>query len=283
MVIPLESFIPKHDCLICFDSDGTVMDTMAVKHSKCLCPALIDIWRLAEWERPVTKLWNDINLYQGTRGVNRFKALVLVLRAVNDQFTLINGLSDLEAWVSSGTTLSGDALETLVAGSHSEMLKKAFLWTETVNKKIDQIPLADKKPFPGAVQGLKAASEFADIAVISTANRAALLEEWGEYALLDYADVILAQDSGSKEHCIRELLKKGYRKNRVLMVGDAPGDLAAAKQNGVCFYPMLCGHEEESWAELKDIGYDRLESAAYESYEASRIEAFFRNLNVKQA
>lgn len=283
MVVPLEHFIPKHGCLVCFDSDGTVMDTMAVKHSKCLCPALIEIWGLAEWERPVTQLWNDVNLYQGTRGVNRFKALALVLRAVNDKFTPVNGLSDLEAWVSSGTTLSGDALEPLAAGSHSEMLRKVFNWTETVNKKIDQIPLADKKPFPGAAQGLRAASEFADIAVISTANRAAILEEWGEYALLDYADVILAQDSGSKERCIRELLKKGYRKNHVLMVGDAPGDLDAAKQRGVCFYPMLCGHEEENWAELRDSGYNRFQSAIYESYEASRIKAFFRNLNVKQA
>lgn len=281
MAASLDEFIPRHDYLICFDSDGTVMDTMTVKHSQCLCPTLIEVWGLKAWETPVTQLWHDINLFQITRGVNRFKALALALRVINDKYTPIEGLADLEAWVSSGSTLSGDALEVLVANLHSEALKKAFLWTETVNKKIALIPLADKKPFPGAAHGLKAASEFADIAVISTANREALLEEWGEYALLDYADVILAQDSGSKEHCISELLKKGYHKSHILMVGDAPGDMDAAKQNKVYFYPMLCGHEEECWAELKDIGYGKLRSADYKPYEASRVYAFFRNLNVK--
>ena len=281
MAASLDGFIPRHSYLICFDSDGTVMDTMAVKHSRCLCPALIEVWGLNAWEQPVAKLWHDVNLYQITRGVNRFKALALVLRAVNDKYTPINGLSDLEAWVSSGTTLSGDALGPMARSSDSEMLKKTFRWTETVNQKIGLIPLADKKPFPGADQGLKAAEEFADIAVISTANRTALLEEWGQYDLLNYADVILAQDSGSKEHCISELLKKGYHKSHVLMVGDAPGDMNAAKQNKVYFYPMLCGHEEECWDELKSTGYGKLRSAVYEPYEMSRVDAFFRNLNVK--
>lgn len=281
MAASLDEFIPKHSYLICFDSDGTVMDTMTVKHNQCLCPALIEVWELNSWEKPVKQLWDDINLHKITRGVNRFKALALVLRAINDQYTPINGLSDLEAWVSSGTTLSGDALGPLAANSDSEMLKKAFHWAETVDQKIGLIPLADKRPFPGAAQGLKAASQFADIAVISTANRTALLEEWGKYDLLDYANVILAQDSGSKEHCISELLKKDYHKSHVLMVGDAPGDMNAAKQNKVYFYPMLCGHEEECWAELKDTGYGKLRSAVYEPYEASRVDAFFQNLNVK--
>lgn len=31
------------------------------------------------------------------------------------------------------------------------------------------------------------------------------------------------------------------------MVGDAPGDRDAAEKNGVRFYPILVGHEGESW------------------------------------
>ncbi len=146
-MIPLEKFIPNHDYLVCFDSDGTVMDTMTVKHSQCLCPSLVEVWELRAWETPVTQLWHDINLHQITRGVNRFKALALALRAVNDKYIPIDGLADLEAWVSSGSTLSGNALEIFAANSHSEALKKALLWTEMVNEKIDLIPLADKKPW----------------------------------------------------------------------------------------------------------------------------------------
>lgn len=43
MAASLDEFIPKHNYLICFDSDGTVMDTMTVKHNQCLCPALIEV------------------------------------------------------------------------------------------------------------------------------------------------------------------------------------------------------------------------------------------------
>lgn len=216
MAASLDGFIPRHSYLICFDSDGTVMDTMAVKHSRCLCPALIEVWGLNAWEQPVAKLWHDVNLYQITRGVNRFKALALVLRAVNDQYTPINGLSDLEAWVSSGTTLSGDALGPMARSSDSEMLKKTFRWTETVNQ---------------------------------------------------------------KAFCIAELLKKGYANDNVLMTGDAPGDLDAAKSNGVFYYPILVRHEAESWTEFRETAVDRLTSGNYSGiYQNGKISAFLDNL-----
>lgn len=281
MLLPLREFVPQHDYLICFDSDGTVMDTMTVKHSQCLGPALIKEWRLENWEGPVLQLWYEINLYQITRGVNRFKALALALRAVNDAYTPINGLLEYEAWISSEAVLSGYSLKQLAADGHSDILSKALHWSETVNKKISTLSLESKKPFPGAAQGLEAASQFADIAVISTANRDALMEEWGEYALLDYANVILAQDSGGKAYCINELLRKGYAPDHVLMVGDAPGDLDAAKENGVCFYPMLCRHEEECWIKLRNEGYRKFTAAAYTAYEKDRLDAFFQNLNVR--
>jgi hypothetical protein len=34
----------------------------------------------------------------------------------------------------------------------------------------------------------------------------------------------------------------------MLMVGDAPGDLDAAHANGILFYPIIPGREEDSWA-----------------------------------
>ncbi|MDT7723259.1 MAG: hypothetical protein QOE94_4270, partial [Mycobacterium sp.] len=38
-----------------------------------------------------------------------------------------------------------------------------------------------------------------------------------------------------------------YAKNKVLMIGDAPGDLKAAKGAGTLFFPINPGHEEASW------------------------------------
>lgn len=281
MAASFEEFTPEHDFLICFDSDGTVMDTMAVKHIRCLGPALVEEWDLNAWEGPILQLWNQINLYQITRGINRFKALALALRAIHEAYTPIDGLPELEAWVSSGDALSGDALQRMTMKPCNSIFHKALHWTEIVNKKISELPLSDKKPFPGAVPGLEAASEFADIAVISTANRVALMEEWGEYGLLNFANVILAQDSGNKPHCIKALLDKGYQADHVLMVGDALGDLEAAKENHIYFYPMLCRHEKESWDELWDVGYTKFITSCYAHYEEARLKKFFQNLDAE--
>ena len=77
------------------------------------------------------------------------------------------------------------------------------------------------------------------MAVVSSANREAVLEEWARWNLLDQVDVLCCQDSGSKAHCIAMLKEKGYSPDHILMVGDAPGDKAAAERNGVYYYPIL--------------------------------------------
>ena len=52
------------------------------------------------------------------------------------------------------------------------------------------------------------------------------------------------QDAGTKEACLSALSAKGYAPGHVLMVGDAPGDLAAAQHADALFYPILVGKEK---------------------------------------
>lgn len=68
--------------------------------------------------------------------------------------------------------------------------------------------------------------------MVSSANRDAVEEEWSKFGLLEYTDIVLAQDVGNKAACIHAMLKFGYEKEKVLMIGDAPGDCAAAEKNG---------------------------------------------------
>ena len=129
-----------------------------------------------------------------------------------------------------------------------------------------------------ASQGLAAAAEFADVAVVSSANRDAVLEEWGKYGLLDHVDLVLAQDAGSKQHCIAMLLGKGYAPDHVLMVGDAPGDRAAAQANGVYFYPILVKKEAAFWQEFCEKATDHLRSESYAAYGEKKLDEFLKNL-----
>ena len=67
------------------------------------------------------------------------------------------------------------------------------------------------------------AHELADVAIVSSANQAAVVEEWTRHGLIEHTDVLLSQNAGSKAYCIGELLKHGYTPDRVIMCGDAPG------------------------------------------------------------
>ena len=114
--------------------------------------------------------------------------------------------------------------------------------------------------------------------MVSSANRDAVEEEWGKFGLLEHTDIVLAQDIGSKAACIKEMLKFGYDLNKVVMVGDAPGDCDAAEKNGVHYYPILVNHEKESWDEAIAVAFDKLRSGDYAEYGAAKKQEFLRNL-----
>lgn len=278
MCDPFHSFQKKKDYLVCIDSDGCAMDTMDVKHIRCFGPCLVAEWGLEDWREPILARWNDINLYTMTRGVNRFKGLAMALTEVDGQYTPIEGVEQLARWAREAKELSNDALQRAVNETGSVCLAKALRWSRAVNAAIAQLPEADKQPFPGVAEGIAAVHGAADVAIVSSANRDAVEEEWRAHGLLEQVDIVLAQDAGSKAHCIGELLKKGYAPDHVLMVGDAPGDKAAADTNGVWYYPILVRHEAESWRELREEALGHLCGGTYKVYGAQKAAQFIENL-----
>lgn len=121
----------------------------------------------------------------------------------------------------------------------------------------------EKQPFPGVRAALAQARRNADIAVLSTDDLRTVLDEWDMYGLLEHADVVLAQDAGSKVFCIHELLKKGYSRDHVLVCGNAPDDAEAAQKNGVLYFPIQHNCEEQSWKEFYLEGVRRLLNGTY--------------------
>ena len=274
----LQHFVKNREYLVCVDSDGCAMDTMDIKHFRCFGPCMVEEWGLEEWAQPILARWNEINLYTMTRGVNRFKGLAMALDEINAQYTAIEGLDELKAWAASAPELSNGALEKALPAAQGPCLAKALSWSKKVNAAINALPESEKKPFDGAAAGLAAAHAAADVAVVSSANREAVEEEWARCGLLGSVDVLCCQDAGSKAACIAQLKAKGYAPDHILMVGDAPGDKAAAEKNGVWFYPILVRHEAESWAELVSTALARLTSGAYAPYGDALAEKFLANL-----
>ena len=274
----LQHFVKNREYLVCVDSDGCAMDTMDIKHFRCFGPCMVEEWGLEEWAQPILTRWNEINLYTMTRGVNRFKGLAMALDEINAQYTAIEGLDELKAWAASAPELSNGALEKALPAAQGPCLAKALSWSKKVNAAINALPESEKKPFDGAAAGLAAAHAAADVAVVSSANREAVEEEWARCGLLGSVDVLCCQDAGSKAACIAQLKARGYAPDHILMGGDAPGDKAAAENNGVWFYPILVRHEAESWAELVSTALARLTSGAYAPYGEALAEKFLANL-----
>ena len=275
-------FEKKRDYLICVDSDGCAMDTMNCKHFHCFGPCMVAEWGLESWKDAILERWNVINLFSMTRGINRFKGLAMALGEINEQYTPIAGIKALQDWANNAPALSNDALfeaaEEATDPEAREVLQKALSWSKAVNAAIVALPKELKVPYDGAKEGLAAAHAFADVAMVSSANRDAVEEEWGKFGLLEHTDIVLAQDVGSKAACIAEMLKFSYDPNKVVMIGDAPGDCDAAEKNGVHYYPILVNHEKESWEEAVKMAFLLIKTDSYGPYEVQKKAEFLHNL-----
>ena len=240
----LVEYTKQKEWLVCVDSDGCAMDTMDIKHIRCFGPCMVREWGLDAWKKEILVRWNEINLYTLTRGINRFKGLAIALSEINEKYMPIEGIESLCKWAEESPELSNGALKAQIEDcSENAIFKKALSWSIAVNKAITELPEAEKVPFAKAKEALAFAHESADVAIVSSANLDAVLEEWAKHGLLEHTDIVLSQNAGSKAFCIGELLKKGYDKEKVVMCGDAPGDMSAAEKNGVYYYPILVKRE----------------------------------------
>lgn len=274
----LQEFSKQKAFLVCVDSDGCAMDTMDVKHFRCFGPCMVEEWQLNPWREEILTRWNEINLYTMTRGINRFKGLAMALTEINARYAPIPGVEELAAWAASAPELSNGALAEAVKTAKGPALAKALAWSQAVNRSINALPESEKKPFAGVAEALAAAHTAADVAVVSSANREAVEEEWARCGLLPSVDVLCCQDSGSKAACIEQLKAKGYAPDHILMVGDAPGDRDAAEKNGVYFYPILVRHEAESWADFVREALPALTEDRYAPYGEAAGRRFVENL-----
>jgi|SRR5690554_164345 len=278
--IKLKTLEKSHDFLIGIDSDGCVFDTMEVKHKECFIPNIINEWDLQAISKYAREAAEFVNLYSVSRGINRFPALVKVFDLLADRpevkkrnFKLPN-LDSLRSWIEEETKLANPALEEKVKGTGDLTLKRALKWSRAVNDSVEKI-VRGVPPFPYVRESLERLSPLADMIVVSATPTDALEREWTEHKLKGLVKVIAGQEMGTKKECLAYAIFDRYQKERVLMIGDAPGDLRAAKENGILFYPINPGHEDISWQRFYEEAIDRLMQGSYKgAYEDKLIEEF---------
>ena len=277
---PLREFQPQHDFFVGIDSDGCAFDSMEPKHKECFCPTTVWKFDLAAVSKYARDAWDFVNLYSTTRGCNRFLALQHVLNFLRERKEVIaRGVSipelpELKAWTERETKLGNPALEAEVARTGSDELTLLLDWSQTINATVANI-VRNVPPFPGVRESLEKLAPVADCIVVSATPNEALEREWEEHDVARYMTVIAGQERGKKSEHIGLAAGRRYPAERILMMGDAPGDMKAAKANDALFFPINPGHEEESWARFHDEALDRFIAGEYAGdYEASLIDEF---------
>ncbi len=281
---PLVELKPQFEFFVGIDSDGCVFDTMEIKHKECFTPTIIKYWGLQAVSKYAREACEFVNLYSKWRGINRWPALVMVFDLLRERPEVqrrkvsIPQALKIREFIASGLPLSNESLKQLVAKTGDPELEQALTWSKAVNAAIADM-VHGVPPFPYVRESLETLSRHADIIVVSQTPTEALVREWEEHDIRRYAKVIAGQEMGSKADHIRLASQGKYADDHKLMIGDAPGDLEAARANNALFYPINPGHEEESWQRFYEEGLKRfLEGSYSRDYEAALIADFEKAL-----
>ncbi len=263
----LKDFKPKHDFFIGIDSDGCVFDSMEIKHKECFAPMFIKHHKLQAVSKYAREVWDFVNLYSKTRGANRFPALVRALNLLRERSEVkarkvnIPSYPALDDWIKRESKLGNATLEKEVKDGN-EGLAYIKVWSDAVNNQVADI-VHGVPPFPLLRETLENSISQADMMVISQTPCDALEREWTEHNISQYVEKIAGQEMGTKTEHLKFAAVNKYESDKILMIGDAPGDHKAAKDNGVLFYPILPGNEEYSWERLNKESLNRFFTGTY--------------------
>ncbi|MBN1465087.1 HAD family hydrolase [candidate division KSB1 bacterium] len=281
----LKNLQAKHAYLIAIDSDGCAFDSMEIKHKECFIPNFIkyfDLQPVAKYAREAAEF---TNLYSKWRGSNRFISYLLALDLLKERPEVIArnakipDLPGLRAWMKRESRLGNPALIEQVKRTGDADLKQCLAWSLAVNESVANI-VYNVPPFPLVRESLVQTSEWADIIVCSATPHEALLREWEEHDIARYVRFIGGQEVGSKAEMIAMAIAgQRYEKGKALMIGDAPGDMKAAKSNGILFFPVNPNREEKSWQVFYDSAAARFREGTFAGeYETKMIAAFTASL-----
>ncbi len=275
----LKAFQPTRDFFVGIDSDGCVFDSMEIKHKECFTPMFIKHFGLQPVSKYAREVWEFVNLYSKTRGINRFPALSNALHFLRERPEVqarnvdIPSSDAVDEWISRETKLGNATLEAEVQGGNRS-LDGIYDWSTAVNAQVADI-VHGVPPFPLVRECFEKIGAKADAMCISQTPVDALVREWGENQLDGFIAMIAGQEMGTKTEHLKYAAASKYEPSRILMIGDAPGDFKAAKGNFALFFPINPGREEQSWQRLYDEGLDRFFNEDYAgAYEYGLVEEF---------
>ncbi len=286
----LEKHVPIKKYFVGIDSDGTVFNSMELKHKDCFIGCLIRSFGLAAIAHEVHLVWNYVNIFSNTRGTNRFKALLLTfdylnkMKRIKELKIYIPKLNPIKNWLSLNKILSNEALKQMISElpqSERAEIITVYNWSKEVNNSVKKT-VFNLPPMEGALNGINFLKPYADIVVISNTPIRTLNREWSENNITSDVLYIGGQETGSKTEMLSAVAKNKYKDQNILIIGDAPGDLSAARNIDALFFPIFPKNEEKSWETFNEIGLEYfLNGTYYGKFQNQQIKKFQSILNIK--
>ena len=157
-------------------------------------------------------------------------------------------------------------------------LLRMGLWTFLVNGLVTH-RVHDVPPFPFVRESLERIIQSADVMVVSATPNEALEREWEEHDIAKFTQMICGQEMGKKAVHLKHGAVGKYDLDKILMMGDAPGDLKAARANDVLFFPINPGDEANSWKRFLDEAAGKFFAGEYAGdYEKALVDKFMTYL-----
>ncbi len=282
---PLRDLQPTKECLVAIDSDGCAFDAMGIKQRECFCPMMIGYFGLQPVAQTARECKEFADLFSKTRGANRHKTIVRILTellpshpAVKQHGFKVPEFKHYCQWVNApDSLLSNEGLQQAIDARNGQAkaeLEHVLKWSNRVNEMVAEI-VKGIPPFMYVRESIEKVSRTADIIVCSATPGEALEREWAEHGLARYVKVIAGQEMGKKAEHLTIVSNGKYAKDKIIMLGDAPGDMNAAKANNVLFYPINPGDEDNSWKRFHDEAFDKFMNGKYSGeYEDKVITEF---------
>jgi phosphoglycolate phosphatase-like HAD superfamily hydrolase len=278
---PLETLKPKYPFFVGIDSDGCAFDSMEIKQKECFIPNTVKIWKLQSISKYVRETEEWVNLYSKWRGINRWPALTMVFDLLQERPEVIRRgvkpppATALKAFIANDQfPKSNTGLKAYMQKFPSLELDTAWEWTNKVNATVEEIAIG-LSPFPFVQESLSFLQDKADMIVVSATPTEALVREWNDAGIAQYVQLIAGQELGSKSVHLKLAAAGRYTPDHILMIGDAPGDYKAARDNQALFYPINPGREEESWELFYNEAMHKFLAGEYAGdYENHLVERF---------
>jgi len=251
MVIPasgdFDAWAQRHPACVAVDWDGTCMDTMVPKWTRGFNLAITEVWpALAPHQKAVDDVCWQVNLVEPTAGVQRFVALMHMMRRWRSM-----GLPtpDLEKFFRAVEHVEKSGEQHGVATYRKHQARfgyddSPFAWSEASDRHIAEA-VKTAQLFDHCRATLEALAKQADIIVVSASKTEAVRRDVVREKMSHLFAALCAQDFLPKKGILAGLAK---RYQRVLFLGDTQHDVEAGEAAGVPVYLIRTGDEAASWA-----------------------------------